>query len=206
MEWRNEIGLVQYESAVTLMEQRVAEIRAGDADELIWLLEHPPMYTAGTSANPSDLLHPQFPVYETGRGGQFTYHGPGQRVAYAMVDLRKRQQVPDIRKYVCDLEEWVILALSEFGVKGERREGRIGIWVVTPEGEKKIAAIGVRVRHWVAYHGISINLKPDLSHFEGIIPCGIREFGVTSLHDLGVKIKMAELDQALERSFSKVFG
>lgn len=206
MEWKTETGLVKYEPAVRLMEERVADIRAGTADELVWLLEHPPLYTAGTSANPADLLNPQFPVYETGRGGQFTYHGPGQRVAYALIDLKKRQQVPDIRKYVCSLEDWVIRALAEFGVKGERREGRIGIWVVTPGGEKKIAAIGVRVRHWVAYHGIAINLNPDLSHFDGIIPCGIREFGVTSLHDLGVKVSMAELDEALKHSFIEALG
>lgn len=206
MEWKVSNSLVGYEEAVSVMEARVADIRAGTADELVWLLEHPPLYTAGTSANAADLLNPQFPVYETGRGGQFTYHGPGQRVAYAVLDLKKRQQAPDIRKYVCDLEGWVIRTLSEFGIKGERRQGRIGIWVVTPEGEKKIAAIGVRVRHWVAYHGISINLNTDLTHFSGIVPCGIKEFGVTSFHDLGVKISMAELDEALNRSFLEVMG
>lgn len=205
MEFKTSDGLVEYTGAVSAMEDRVAAIHDGYAEELIWFLEHPPLYTAGTSAQASDLLNPQFPVYESGRGGQFTYHGPGQRVAYAMLDLKKRQSTPDIRKYVCNLEEWIIRTLGDFGVKGERREGRIGIWVVTPEGEKKIAAIGVRVRHWVAYHGIAINLNPDLSHFDGIVPCGIREFGVTSLQDLGINVTMAELDAALKRQFEAVF-
>lgn len=197
---------VGYEDAVAAMEGRVAAIRDGSAVEQVWLLEHPPLYTSGTSAKKDDLLNPQFPVYETGRGGQFTYHGPGQRVAYVMLDLKKRQQAPDIRKYVCDLEEWIIRTLAEFGVKGERREGRIGIWVVTPDGEKKIAALGVRVRHWVAYHGIAINVNPDLSHFDGIVPCGIKEFGVTSLHDLGKAVSMTELDEVLKRQFEMVFA
>lgn len=205
MEWITETGLVKYEPAVKLMEERVADIRSGVKDELIWLLEHPPLYTGGTSANPADLLNPQFPVFETGRGGEFTYHGPGQRVAYVMLYLKKRQQVPDIKKYVCQLEEWVIRSLAHFGVTGERRSGRVGIWVVTPSGEKKIAAIGVRIRHWVTYHGIAINVSPELSHFNGIVPCGISDFGVTSLHDLGVDASLADLDAALSQEFAKIF-
>ena len=197
---------VQYPDALSIMEGRVAAIREGAADDLLWLLEHPPLYTAGTSAKAADLLNPQFPVFDTGRGGQYTYHGPGQRVGYLILDLKKRQQSPDIKKYVCDLEEWVIRSLAHFDVIGERRAGRVGIWVVTPGGEKKIAAIGVRIRHWVSYHGISVNLNPDLSHFGGIVPCGISEFGVTSLHDLGKKISMADLDRALVTEFGDVFG
>lgn len=184
----------------------MAAIRAGTAGDLVWLLEHPPLYTAGTSADPSDLLTSQFPVLETGRGGEYTYHGPGQRVAYVMLDLKKHQQAPDIKKYVCQLEEWVIRSLAHFGIKGERREGRIGIWVVTPSGEKKIAAVGVRIRHWVTYHGIAINVHPDLSHFNGIVPCGIREFGVTSFQNLGKSISMKELDAVLRQEFEGVFG
>ena len=206
MEWIVSDTPQDYKSAVFAMEERVAAIRAGEASDLVWLLEHPPLYTAGTSANPSDLLNPRFPVFETGRGGEYTYHGPGQRVAYVMLDLKKRQQAPDIKKYVCQLEEWVIRSLAHFGIKGERRDGRIGIWVVTPSGEKKIAAVGVRIRHWVTYHGIAINVHPDLSHFEGIVPCGIREFGVTSFHDLGKPISMKELDAVLEKEFEAVFG
>lgn len=206
MEWKVSNGLVDYEGAVSAMEARVADIRSSAAADQVWLLEHPPLYTAGTSAKTSDLLNPQFPVFETGRGGQFTYHGPGQRVAYVMLDLKKRQKSPDIKKYVCDLEGWIIRTLDRFDIKGERREGRIGIWVVTPTGEKKIAAIGVRIRHWVAYHGISINVNPNLSHFDGIVPCGISEFGVTSLHDLGKTITMSELDQALKETFEEVFS
>lgn len=205
MEWISETGLAKYEPAVRLMEERVGAIRAGTADELVWLLEHPPLYTAGTSANPADLLNPQFPVYETGRGGEFTYHGPGQRVAYVMLDLKKRQPVPDIKKYVWQLEEWIIRSLAHFGIAGERREGRVGIWVVTPTGEKKIAAIGVRIRHWVTYHGIAINVNPDLGHFAGIVPCGLREFGVTSFHDLGKPVSMTELDKILQQECDSVF-
>lgn len=197
---------VNYPEALQAMEARVGAIRDNAANDMLWLLEHPPLYTAGTSAKASDLLAPRFPVYETGRGGQYTYHGPGQRVGYAMLDLKKRQQSPDIKRYVCDLEEWMIRSLAHFDVIGERREGRVGIWVVTPSGEKKIAAIGVRIRHWVTYHGVAINLNPDLSHFEGIVPCGISEFGVTSLHDLGKKVSMADLDQALITEFKSVFG
>ncbi len=206
MDWITTDTPQEYNSAVFAMEERVAAIRAGAANDLVWFLEHPPLYTAGTSANPADLLNPQFPVYETGRGGEYTYHGPGQRVAYVVLDLKKRQQAPDIKKYVCMLEEWVIRSLAHFGIMGERRTGRIGIWVVTPSGEKKIAAIGVRIRHWVTYHGIAINVNPDLSHFGGIVPCGIKEFGVTSLHDLGKDISMKELDVVLKREFESVFG
>lgn len=206
MEWITSDVPQDYKAAVSGMEERVAAIRAGTAGDLVWLLEHPPLYTAGTSANPSDLLSPRFPVFETGRGGEYTYHGPGQRVAYVMLDLKKQQQVPDIKKYVCQLEEWVIRSLAHFGIKGERRPGRIGIWVVTPTGEKKIAAVGVRIRHWVTYHGIAINVHPDLSHFGGIVPCGIREFGVTSFRDLGKDISLSELDDVLKREFEAVFG
>lgn len=206
MEFTSEISLVQYLDAVQTMERRVADIHEGTRGEQVWLLEHPPLYTAGTSAKPEDLLNPQFPVFETGRGGQFTYHGPGQRVAYVMLDLKKRQKVPDIKRYVCQLESWIIGSLSAFGVKGERREGRVGIWVDTPQGEKKIAAVGVRIRHWVTYHGVSINVNPDLSHFGGIVPCGISEFGVTSLHDLGKNVSMQDLDDVLTDEFACVFG
>lgn len=198
--------LIDYETAVSEMEARVSGIRTGMADEAVWLLEHPPLYTAGTSANPKDLINPRFPVFETGRGGQYTYHGPGQRVAYVMLNLKKRQTEPDIKKYVWQLEEWIILTLAEFGIKGERREGRVGIWVVQGLTENKIAAIGVRVRHWVTYHGISINLNPDLSHFSGIVPCGIREYGVTRIVDMNPAVTMEDLDKALQTSFDKVFN
>ncbi|MGE0117679.1 MAG: lipoyl(octanoyl) transferase LipB [Dongiaceae bacterium] len=211
MEWRISDRPVAYPEAVQAMEARVAAIRAGTARELVWLLEHPPLYTAGTSARPGDLLQPQrFPVYASGRGGQYTYHGPGQRVAYVMLDLKRRG--PDLRRYVHDLEEWVIRALARFAVRGERRAGRIGIWVARPDGrEDKIAAIGVRVRHWVSFHGVSINLEPDLEHFSGIVPCGIESgpdsrFGVTSLRDLGVRATSAEFDAVLKEEFGKVFG
>ena len=197
---------IPYADAVLQMEDRVAGIHAGTMPDLLWLLEHPPLYTAGTSADPSDLRDPQFPVFETGRGGQYTYHGPGQRVAYVMLDLKKRQQVPDIKKYVWQLEEWIIQALTQFRIAGERRPGRVGIWVVTPDGEAKIAALGVRIRHWVTYHGISINLDPDLSHFGGIVPCGISEHGVTSLRKLGVEATMGDLDRALLASWGQIFG
>ena len=205
IEWRISDRLVPYPDALAAMEERVAAIRAGHAPELVWLLEHPPLYTAGTSARAEDLLLPQFPVYEAGRGGQYTYHGPGQRVAYVMLDLQRRR--PDLRAYVWRLEEWVIRTLARFGVHGERRSGRVGIWVTTPAGaEAKIGAIGVRVRRWVTFHGVAINLDPDLSHFSGIVPCGIRGFGVTSLADLGRTVTMAELDQALMATFDEVFG
>jgi lipoyl(octanoyl) transferase len=206
LEWRISDGLVPYPEALAAMEGRVAAIRAGAAGELVWLLEHPPLYTAGTSARARDLLAPErFPVFEAGRGGQYTYHGPGQRVAYVMLDLQRRG--PDLRRYIRQLEEWVIGALARLGVRGERRPDRIGIWVVKPGGrEAKIAAIGVRVRRWVSYHGIAINLEPDLEHFGGIVPCGISGFGVTSLADLGLSVTMPELDEALMTTFDEVFG
>jgi lipoyl(octanoyl) transferase len=193
------------------MEARVAAIRAGTARELVWLLEHPPLYTAGTSAKPGDLLvNDRFPVFATGRGGQYTYHGPGQRVGYVMLDLKRRG--PDLRRFVRDLEEWLIVTLARFGVAGERRPGRVGIWVARGGGrEDKIAAIGVRVRHWVSYHGVALNRDPDLEHFSGIVPCGIagspeEPFGVTSLAALGVAVDNAALDAALRASFPEVFG
>ncbi|MFN3827929.1 MAG: lipoyl(octanoyl) transferase LipB [Micavibrio sp.] len=206
MEIKISDDLVEYPVAQTLMEERVAAIRAGRAPEMLWLLEHPPLYTAGTSAKASDLLDPRFPVFDTGRGGEYTYHGPGQRVGYVMLDLKKRQPVPDIKRYVWQLEEWIIRSLAEFGIKGERREGRVGIWVVQGQREAKIAALGVRIRHWVTYHGIAINVDPILDHFGGIVPCGIREYGVTSCHDLGVRIAMNDLDDALLRHWGGVFG
>lgn len=210
MEWRREPGLLPYEAAVAAMEERVAAIRAGTAPELVWLIEHPPLYTAGTSARAGDLLDAMgFPVYPSGRGGQFTYHGPGQRVAYVMLDLKARGA--DVRAYVADLEDWVIRSLARLGVTAERRPGRIGLWVTRPSGplgpqEDKIAAIGVRVRRWVSYHGIAINVAPDLSHYAGIVPCGIRDHGVTSLAALGIAATMADLDAALMASFDEVFG
>jgi lipoyl(octanoyl) transferase len=205
IEWQIESRPVAYETALADMAARIDGIRGGGAAEMIWLLEHPPLYTAGTSARAADLNNPAFPVYDTGRGGQFTYHGPGQRVGYVMLDLKKRQQVPDIKKYVSSLEEWIIRALAEFGIKGERREGRVGIWVAGNGIEEKIAAIGVRISRWVTWHGVSINLNPDLAHFAGIVPCGIREHGVTSFEKLGVKASMAELDAALQKSWPEVF-
>lgn len=206
IEWTITPKPIEYDDAIAVMESTVADIRAGTSPEQVWLLEHPPLYTAGTSAKAEDLLEPQFPVYETGRGGQYTYHGPGQRVGYVMLNLKERQSEPDIKKYIYSLEQWIINTLQVFGIKGERREGRVGIWVVKDDGsEVKIAAIGVRIRHWVTYHGISINLNPDLSHFKGVVPCGIVAHGVTSFEDLGVKATMEELDQALQEEFGKVF-
>jgi lipoyl(octanoyl) transferase len=208
LEWRISDRKVDYDAALATMEDRVAAIRAGTAPEMVWLLEHPPLYTAGTSARDEDLLAAgRFPVYRTGRGGQFTYHGPGQRVCYVMLDLKRRGQ--DVRRYVCDLEAWIIRALDRFNVKGERREGRVGIWVARGGGrEDKIAAIGVRVRRWVTFHGISINVEPDLEHFSGIVPCGISGagYGVTSLVDLGLPVTMTDLDLALKETFPEVFG
>ncbi len=202
IEWTISPNPIEYDDALAVMEDTVADIRAKKSPEQVWLLEHPPLYTAGTSAKTSDLLSPEFPVHETGRGGQYTYHGPGQRVGYVMLDLKKRQETPDIKQYVCNLEQWIIDTLQEFDIKGERREGRVGIWVVKPDGtEAKIAAIGVRIRHWVTYHGISINLNPDLTHFSGIVPCGISDAGVTSFEDLGVQATMDDLDQALQKNF-----
>ncbi|SMF47607.1 lipoyl(octanoyl) transferase [Tistlia consotensis] len=210
VEWRIEARPVDYPEAVAAMEERVAAIRAGTAPELVWLLEHPPIYTAGTSARDEDLLEARFPVHRTGRGGEFTYHGPGQRVAYVLLDLKRRN--PDVRAYVRNLEEWLIRSLARFNVVGERRCGRVGIWVDRgPYGgergrEDKIAAIGVRVRRWVSFHGVALNVEPDLSHFAGIVPCGIREHGVTSLVDLGIPATMADVDAALIGTFPEVFG
>jgi lipoyl(octanoyl) transferase len=202
--WRVAEGLTPYPDAVAFMERRVADIRAGAEPETVWLLEHPPIYTAGTSAKPSDLIDARFPVFQTGRGGQYTYHGPGQRVAYVMLDLHRRG--PNVRAFVHDLEEWLIRALYILGVRGARREGRVGIWVARPGREDKIAALGVRIRHWVTFHGVSLNVAPDLSHFSGIVPCGIREHGVTSLADLGIPATMADADGALKAAFAEVFG
>ncbi|MDF1734516.1 MAG: lipoyl(octanoyl) transferase LipB [Minwuia sp.] len=204
-EWRISTGPVPYPDAVDWMERRVAEIRSDGVADCIWLLEHPPLYTAGTSANAGDLLQPgRFPVFQSGRGGEYTYHGPGQRVGYVMLDLKQRGQ--DIRRFVHDLESWVIATLAAFGVTGERREGRVGVWVVRDDGrEDKIAAIGVRVRRWVSFHGISINVSPDLDHFSGIVPCGIQEHGVTSLADLGIDTNMAEVDAVLRQAFLTIF-
>jgi lipoyl(octanoyl) transferase len=206
-EWLISADLVAYESAIAEMESRIAAIREGHAPELVWLLEHPPLYTAGTSARHEDLLNAgDLPVYETGRGGQFTWHGPGQRIAYVMLDLKQRGG--DVRAYVRNLEEWIIRALDRFNVKGERREGRVGIWVDRGAGrEDKIAAIGVRITRWVTWHGIAINVEPDLSHYEGIVPCGIADekLGVTSLVDLGLPVTMEDLDNALMATFGEVF-
>jgi lipoyl(octanoyl) transferase len=206
VEWRISADTVAYPDALAAMEERVAAIRAGTAPELVWLLEHPSLYTAGTSARIHDLLAPRrFPVFDAGRGGQYTYHGPGQRVAYVMLDLQRRR--PDLRRYIWQLEEWMVRTLAQFNVRGERRDGRIGIWVIEPCGrEAKIAAIGVRVRRWVTYHGVAINLDPDLEHFSGIVPCGIGGFGVTSLAALGLTTTMAELDGALRATFVGIFG
>jgi lipoyl(octanoyl) transferase len=206
VEWRTSPGLVPYEATVAAMEARVAAIRAGSAPELVWLLEHPPLYTAGTSARSADLVEPSlFPVHRTGRGGQYTYHGPGQRIAYVMLDLKRRGA--DIRRHVHTLEEWLIATLAQLGVTGERREGRIGVWVVGADGsESKIAALGVRVRQWVSYHGIALNVAPDLAHYRGIVPCGISAHGVTSLAALGVTAGMGEVDAALRRTFDETFG
>jgi lipoyl(octanoyl) transferase len=204
-EWTVREGLLPYPQAVAFMEARAAEIAEGRAGELVWLVEHPPIYTAGTSAKDSDLIDARFPVFKTGRGGQFTYHGPGQRVGYVMLDLKRRKA--DVRAYVRDLEEWLIRALALLGVTGERREGRVGIWVARPGGrEDKIAAIGVRVRRWVTFHGVSFNVAPDLTHFTGIVPCGVREHGVTSLADLGISATMADADNALKAAFEGTFG
>ncbi len=208
LEWRIESAPVAYPDAVAAMEQRVADIHAGRAGELVWLLEHPPLYTAGTSAQPEDLLEPRFPVFKSGRGGQYTYHGPGQRIAYVMLDLKRHAPGgPDLRAYVQDLEEWIIRALARFNIEGERRQGRVGIWVRRGGGrEDKIAAIGVRVRRWVSYHGIALNVEPELSHYGGIVPCGISEHGITSLADLGLPVTLADVDVALRSAFDEVFA
>jgi lipoyl(octanoyl) transferase len=215
VEWLISEGLTGYPEAVAFMEARVEAIADGRAAELVWLVEHPPLYTAGTSASDSDLVTPdRFPVFQTGRGGQYTYHGPGQRVAYVMLDMKRRG--PDVRRFVAALEAWIIGSLAAFNVTGERREDRVGVWVRRPEkapvagrmAEDKIAAIGIRVRRWVTFHGISLNVEPDLSHFEGIVPCGVsdRHFGVTSLVDLGLPIGLPEADAALRTAFEAVFG
>ena len=212
-EWRISRDPVPYPESLALMESLVADIRAGRARELVWLLEHPPLYTAGTSAREQDLLEPmRFPVHVAGRGGQYTYHGPGQRVVYVMLDLRARRA--DVRRFVSDLEEWTLRTLARFAVRAERRAGRVGVWVTRPDKpplpdgsrrEDKIAAIGVRIRHWVSFHGLSINVEPDLSHYDGIVPCGIAGHGVTSLVDLGLPVTMADLDVALAETFDEVF-
>jgi lipoyl(octanoyl) transferase len=213
VEWTHIPGLAPYPETLAAMEARAEAIARGEAGEAIWLLEHPPLYTAGTSARPEDLVAPdRFPVYPVGRGGQYTYHGPGQRVIYTMLDVKARGQ--DVRCFVRELEQWVIDTLAEFNVRGEIRPGRVGVWVVrsdkpsNPDGsarEDKIAAIGIKLRRWVSFHGISINVEPDLSHFDGIIPCGIREHGVTSLVDLGLPVTMADLDAALMATFPRRF-
>ncbi|MEP1355360.1 MAG: lipoyl(octanoyl) transferase LipB [Tateyamaria sp.] len=214
VEWITTEGLTDYRQAEAWMEARATVIAAGEADECIWLLEHPPLYTAGTSAKAEDLTDPdRFDVYETRRGGQYTYHGPGQRVAYTLLDVGKRGQ--DVRAFVHQLESWVIATLDIFNVRGEIRQGRVGVWVERPEkpplpdgspAEDKIAAIGIRLRKWVSFHGLSINVEPDLSHFDGIVPCGIADHGVTSLVDLGLPVTMDDVDVALKQQFTQIFG
>jgi lipoate-protein ligase B len=203
-EWAVRESYLPYPEAVDFMEARAAAIAEGRKPDLVWLVEHPPIYTAGTSAKESDLIDARFPVFHTGRGGQFTYHGPGQRVGYVMLNLKPRGG--DVRKFVHDLEEWLIRTLAQFNVKGERREGRVGIWVARGAREDKIAALGVRVRRWVTFHGVALNVEPDLTHFGGIVPCGIREHGVTSLADLGITVSMADVDVAMRIAFEEVFG
>ncbi|TDK38658.1 lipoyl(octanoyl) transferase LipB [Rhizobium deserti] len=212
--WRISDDPVPYEEAVAEMERQVAAIADGEADELVWLVEHPPLYTAGTSADVADLIEPdRFPVFSTGRGGEYTYHGPGQRVVYVMLDLKRRRQ--DVRAYVAALEDLVIRTLDMMNVRGERREDRVGVWVRRPEkllrpdgsmAEDKIAALGIRLRRWVSFHGLSINVEPDLSHFSGIVPCGISTYGVTSLVDLGLPVMMADVDMRLREAFEEIFG
>ncbi|MHA6684435.1 lipoyl(octanoyl) transferase LipB [Mesorhizobium sp. A556] len=214
VEWLVEPGLTPYPHAIAIMEARAEAIRAGSACELVWLVEHPPLYTAGTSAHGQDLIDPdRFPVFAAGRGGEYTYHGPGQRVAYVMLDLKQRRE--DVRAFVAALEQWIIATLAAFNVRGERREDRVGVWVVRPDRppmpdgsatEDKIAAIGIRLRRWVSFHGIAINVEPDLGHFGGIVPCGVQDHGVTSLVDLGLPVTMADLDAALKSAFVGVFG
>ena len=215
VEWRVSEGLTGYEEAVSWMEARAERIAAGESRECVWLLEHPPIYTAGSSAKEADLIDARFPVHRTGRGGQFTYHGPGQRIAYVMLDLTRRKR--DVRAFVCALETWLIATLADFAITGERREDRVGVWVARPgrprgpggePAEDTIAAIGVRLRRWVSFHGVALNVAPDLSHFSGIAPCGVREahLGVTSLADLGVVAALPEVDAARRRNFESVFG
>ena len=214
VEWQISDGLTPYPEAVATMERRAEAIARGEASELIWLVEHPPLYTAGTSARPADLVDPgRFPVFEARRGGQYTYHGPGQRVVYVMLDVGARGR--DVRAFVRALEDWVIATLADFNVTGERRQGRVGVWVRRPEmpplpdgsgREDKIAAIGIRLRRWVSFHGLSINVEPDLDHYRGIVPCGISQHGVTSLVDLGLPVTIPDVDQALRARFSEIFG
>jgi len=209
VEWVVAEGLTGYDEAVAEMEARAGLIADGLARERVWLVEHPPLYTAGTSARDEDLIAPErFPVFRSGRGGQFTYHGPGQRVAYVMLDLKRRQ--PDLRRFVAALEGWLIGALDDINIRGERREDRVGVWVRRPDKgagtEDKIAAIGIRVRRWVSFHGISLNVEPDLTHFDGIVPCGVSQYGVTSLVDLGLPVTMPEVDSVLREAFERVFG
>jgi lipoyl(octanoyl) transferase len=214
VEWVVADGLVGYDDAVAEMEMRAGLIADGLARERVWLVEHPPLYTAGTSARDEDLIAPgRFPVHRSGRGGQYTYHGPGQRVAYVMLDLKRRE--PDLRRFVAALESWLIATLDSFNIRGERREDRVGVWVRRPEkvpvlgqgsAEDKIAAIGIRVRRWVSFHGISLNVEPELTHFDGIVPCGVSDHGVTSLVDLGLPLAMADVDSVLRREFEKIFG
>jgi lipoyl(octanoyl) transferase len=212
--WETSAGLTPYPEAVARMERLAEEIRLGNAGETIWLVEHPPLYTAGTSARDDDLIDPdRLPVFRTGRGGEFTYHGPGQRIAYVMLDLKRRRE--DVRAFVCALEQWIIDSLAEFGIRGERRAGRVGVWVVRPEKapladgtprEDKIAAIGIRLRRWVSFHGVAINVEPDLRNYEGIVPCGVTGHGITSLVDLGLPVTMDDLDLALKNCFEPIFG
>ncbi|MEM9732677.1 MAG: lipoyl(octanoyl) transferase LipB [Pseudomonadota bacterium] len=213
VEWRVFDGLQDYEATIAVMEARAEAIASGEASEAVWLLEHPPLYTAGTSADTADLVMPErFPVYQTGRGGQYTYHGPGQRVAYVMLNLKERN--PDVRAFVAALEAWVIGTLDRFNVRGERREDRVGVWVQRPDrpapagtvAEDKIAAIGIRLRKWVSFHGVAINVEPELEHFSGIVPCGVQEHGVTSLVDLGLPVTLEDVDVALKATFIEVFG
>lgn len=206
VELRHSAGLIAYPDAMQAMDARVQDVADGRKPGLLWLLEHPALYTAGTSAKRGDVLEASLPVHETGRGGQLTYHGPGQRVAYAVLDLKALHapHAPDLRRYIATLEQWLVATLAELGVESFTREGRVGVWVDTPRGEAKIAAIGVRVRKWVAHHGVCLNVHPDLSHYNGIVPCGIREYGVTSLHALGVKVNMEDVDAALKKHFTRL--
>ena len=214
VEWRVEPGLTDYQTALAVMDERAAAIRAGTQRELVWLVEHPPLYTAGSSANPADLLDAaRFPVHDAGRGGEYTYHGPGQRVAYVMLDLKRRRE--DVRAFVAALEDWIIGSLGAFNIRGERRDDRVGVWVARPErpplaggqpAEDKIAAIGIRLKRWVSLHGIAVNVEPDLGHFSGIVPCGISGYGITSLVDLGLPVTLTDYDVALKSAFERIFG